>query len=129
MKNDYLQWINEDGYTFCHTLQPTKNKKEIIENFSPHYSNELFKKAQLVFGEKCETDSCAYSDRLEQWDYDKARMAREIANSTCTQNTGLWVEKYLSEYFNRSVEIKYIMAGFNISNGYEYQFFAWNWIN
>lgn len=94
----------------------------------PHYTEDYYKTPRVIFGKEQNTDSNAYSDRIWQWNYEKSQKSSEIAtNSGATLHTARWYQNYLSAYFDRNVEIVYIMAGFNLSNGYPYQFFAWNW--
>ena len=104
-----------------------QDKEEKIINFDPHYTNDKFKNMQLVFGTKCKTDCDAYIDRLREWDRKQSDLAQDKANEGCTPGTALWVEKWLSTYYNRLVDIKYIMAGYNWATGYPYQYFAWDW--
>ena len=117
-----------DGCFYEYFESIPQDKNQIIPNYAPHYTNDEFKQMKVVFGEKCKTDDAHYSDRLWQFDPAKSDKARKVADQACTRNTALWVEKYLSEYFGRPVDVKYIMAGHNWSNGFPYQFFAWNWI-
>jgi hypothetical protein len=121
---------------YCNRIDPyftdftpcvPQDKNAVIENYSPHYTNKRFKDAQIVFGEKVRVDACEYSDRLTQWDRKGSQKASEEADKLYTRCTGAWVEKYLSEYNKKPVELKFVMAGFNWSNGYPYQVFGYNY--
>lgn len=74
-----------------------------------------------------------YSDRLIQWDYNKF-------NKCCQQvwnNTGQYfdnrkpndIEKFLSKYFDKEIKLTAIMEGCNISSGYPYWIFFYEYDN
>ena len=101
--------------------------KTVPLNTNPHYTDTRFNKAQTVFGKESQSPyghkelEYVYSDRLWQWNWDKAKRAREIANqSKHTPQSCLWYETFLSEYLNKPVLIEHILAGVNVSNGYPY---------
>ena len=91
--------------------QSTLNKDVILET-TPHCSDERFKQEQTVFGSEPNDGQYghkhlhySYSDRLWQFDYDKAQKATEIANQgSAALKSCRWYEAYLSAYFGRSVE-------------------------
>ncbi len=102
------------------------DEKDVPLHTSPHYTDTRFKTAQTVFGGKCKGIGYDYSDRLWQWDYDKADRATKIANESSAQSKSChWYEAYLSAYFGRRIEIKHILAGYNISNGQPYCVFGY----
>ena len=91
----------------------------------PHYTDESFRHGKTVFGKVPATEfghaglEYVYSDRLQQWDYDKAAQATEAAKASGhAPRSCLWYEAYLSAYFGKPVTIEHIVAGFNWSNGY-----------
>ena len=110
----------------------TTYDKDMPLNTNPHYTDRRFNTAQTVFGKPSKSDrghkdlSYDYSDRLWQWDYDKAKRAAEIANETdATPKSARWYEAYLSAYFDKPIEIVHILAGVNVSNGYAYAVFGY----
>lgn len=93
---------------------------------SPHYTDDRFKKEQTVFGEEQSGLAYDYSDRLWQWDSDKAKEALEVAkNSGEVKSSAAYYEVYLSHYFGKPVEIGHIIAGVGRSNGYPYCVFGY----
>ena len=107
--------------------EDSMNRKmnEPIDNISPHYTNPRFKTARTVWGAEEEGLSYDYSDRLWEWDYDKAKAASQSASATAKRGTAQWFQDYLSAYYGEPVELCYIMAGFNLGNGYPYQVFGY----
>lgn len=71
-KNGYLGEVDSMIYLTTH------NKEKALKT-SPHYSDKRFEQEQTVFGKpsrlRCGHEHLHYnySDRLWQWDYDKAR--------------------------------------------------------
>lgn len=105
---------------------PTTFDKNKPLQTTPHYTDSRFKEEQTIFGEKCEGIGYDYSDRLWQWDYNKAKQASIQANaSEATPKSCRWYEAYLSAYFDKPIEIKHIVAGVNRSNGYPYCVFGY----
>ncbi len=103
--------------------------KSATLNLSPHYTDGRFAKEQTVFGECHKDIEYEYSDRLVQWDYSAHERANKIANEKVTNsNTAAWVEAYLSEYFQRPIEILHIISGVNRSNGYPYNVFGFKYL-
>lgn len=103
------------------------DRKDVVLNTLPHYTDIRFKEAQSVFGEEVENISYDYSDRLAQWDFKKHERAIKAANdSGLSPRTCLWYEKYLSVYFDREIEIHHILAGWNWATGYSYQVFGYS---
>jgi hypothetical protein len=94
---------------------------------NPHYTDDRFKTAQTVFGNEPKSPhghshlEYVYSDRIRQWDWDKAESAREIANKSGYQKAScFWYESFLSTYLDKQVKIEHILAGVNWSSGYSY---------
>lgn len=100
------------------------NKEDYIMNYDPHYTNDYFRTARVVWGVDKKGLIWEYSDRLWEWDWDKAEAAAKKASESHQVRTAAWVEAYLSAYFEKEVEIVCIQAGFNVSNGYPYQVFG-----
>lgn len=113
------------GFT---TPQKSIWDKDLPLETTPHY----FKKEQTVFGETPNSQfahthlNYDYSDRIREWNYDKAAKSVEAANeSDAIPKSCRWYEVYLSAYFNRSIKIEHIIAGVNQSTGYPYQVFGY----
>ena len=132
MGNDLDTW----GYKTRHaTGYPTTFDKNKPLKTQPNYADTKFKKPQTIFGDKPKSDfghsylHYDYSDRLWQWDYDKAEFSTDVANkSNATPKTCLWFEAYLSSYFEKTVKIEHIIAGVNHSNGFSYLVFGYKFI-
>jgi len=109
----------------------TYDQKQPLET-SPHYSDPRFKKEQTVFG-KPANDSRGhphlhydYSDRLWEWNPEKAELARETANKkSVPAQSCLYYQTYLSAYYGKLLIIEHIIAGVNRSNGYPYIVFGY----
>lgn len=94
----------------------------------PHYSDERWNKAQLIYGRECKTDTCNYSDRLWEWDYAAAKRASETCKAAGLQTrTARWVEAWLSAYHGRPVVLRYILGGTNWATGYEYYVYGYDY--
>ena len=73
-------------------------------------------------------DTGDYSDRLMQWDYDKfTNCMKEVWGERCGQHFDNKepkdIEKFLSLYHNKNIEITGIEKACNVSNGYPYWIF------
>jgi hypothetical protein len=103
-----------------------EQKKDVPLYTMPHYTDKRFDKPQTVFGKEEDGLHYDYSDRLWQWDYDKAKLAAAKAeNSGAVNKSAAWYEAYLSAYFEKPVELKHVLAGVNLSNGYTYAIFGY----
>lgn len=121
MRNEYL--YNNMFIETNHQRNLTRGTfdKNKVLNTQPRYTDDRFKEAQTVFGKKGKGLDYVYSDRLWQWDYDKSEEATKIANANDLKSrTCLWYECYLSAYLDKEIEIKHILSGVNVSNGYPY---------
>lgn len=111
-----------------------------LPDYDPHYSNPQFNHPQTIFlaeGYKISQSSYggdivtgvvySYSDRLIQWNYNKAQEAWELAKTNVYPNRSAgMVELYLRNYFdNPRLELVHILAGVNLSNGYSYRVFGY----
>jgi len=74
-------------------------------------------------------DGATYSDRLLQWDYDKYnRCCREVwknERQSFSERNPKDIEKFLSLYFGKEIELTVLMEGCNVSNGYPYWVFIY----
>lgn len=120
-----MNYDNRYGY-------PTTFDKTKPLETAPHYSNRRFEREQTVFGKPSRSPyghkhlSYDYSDRLWQWDYDKAEQSAKCATeSGAPLRSCAWYEAYLSAYFGRPITIEHIIAGVNRSNGYPYCVFGY----
>lgn len=101
------------------------SKNEIIHDYYPHYTNEHYRHARVIWGKNEQGLKWDYSDRLYEWNPTKYDKAVEIANKKAKSRTAQWVEIFLSEYYHLSCKIICIQAGFNWSNGFPYQIFGY----
>ncbi len=107
---------------------PTTFDKNAALETEPHYSDHRFKKERTVFGEAVEGLHYDYSDRIWEWDRDKAKAAAKKANNSgADPRTCRWYEAYLSSFFEKPVEISHIVSGVNHSNGYPYCIFGYRY--
>ena len=87
-------------------IQTTFDKDEVLHNTDPHYTDERFGHAQVIFGRDAKGLEYVYSDRLYEWDYHKAERAVQVANaSEAKPRTCRWYEIYLSAYFEKPIKI------------------------
>ena len=107
-------------------VYPTVTDPNVRLETMPHYTDERFNKEQTVYGKAEQGLAYDYSDRLWQWNWDKANEASEVAKASgVTDRSARYYEVYLSHYFGKPVEIKHIIAGVNKSNGYPYCLFGY----
>lgn len=93
----------------------------------PHYSDERWKDVLTVYGNKpSESEEgirCQYHDRLRD---DREKHKRGLDKAKLQQsNTGRYWLEYLKGYYDSDVELIWIGAGSNWSNGYPYWVFAY----
>jgi hypothetical protein len=131
MKNDYDgenvfgyvmgRFVNygeeiEREYAFSAAQSPSAI---LVDN--PHYTDSRFDKEQTIYGKAQKGLSYDYSDRLWQWDWDKAQNAwQSVKDANVNKHTQRGHEMYLSTYFDKPIELRHIIAGINRSNGYSY---------
>ena len=99
-----------------------------IPNFSPHYTDDFFKHAQLIWGKK-DVPFWNYSDRIIEWYGQKARLAwaQAIDDGFPTQSSA-HVQRYLAiVHEDDNLELIGIMAGHNLATGYPYQVFGYRY--
>jgi hypothetical protein len=92
----------------------------------PHYTDERWLTARVIYGKKGKTTNGNYSDRLWQWDSKAAERAGEACKGL-TPRTARFMETWLSAYHGRKVILRYAMGGVNHSSGYEYYFYGYDW--
>lgn len=90
-----------------------------------HYSNSYWNEARTVWGAEEKGLSYDYSDRLQEWDYKKAEAARKAADEKVKGFTPEWIQLYLSLYYGKDVELRHVMGGVNVSNGYNYYVYGY----
>lgn len=91
----------------------------------PHYTDERWNKAQLVFGSECKTQECSYSDRLYEWDYKAADKADDACKGM--DRTVARIEKWLEVYHGKPVNVRCVYAGVNRSSGYPYYVYGYDY--
>lgn len=126
MKNDPF-WERIFGEPQKPSVPVTFNKNTPL--MMPHYTDERFKQGALtLFGREEKGLHYNYSDRLWQWDYDKAEQSGKVATASgAPHNSAAWYEAYLSAYFDTPVEVRHILGGVNASNGYAYFVFGYRY--
>jgi hypothetical protein len=118
LSNPYDAFMAEIG------VRPVHDMNSRLED-CPHYSDSRFNKPQTIFGKEEKGLGYDYSDRIWQWNYDKADQATKHANTKQTPHTANWYQEYLSFYFDKPVILKHILAGVNVSSGYPYLVFGY----
>jgi len=109
---------------------------EPLHNLNPHYTDGHYKTARTVWiaSGYCTTGDYGtvedaeynYSDRIWQWDWNKADAAWNSIGDTFTKRSPAFLQEWLRGYFNNpKLELVHIMAGFNVSTGYPYQVFGY----
>jgi hypothetical protein len=103
---------------------PTSMDAPLHDN--PHYTDERYRHPQTIFGTKEDGLVYNYSDRIVQWDYAKAEQASKAATASgAAHHTARWYQAYLSAYYDQTIELKHILAGWNWATGYAYQVFGY----
>lgn len=97
-----------------------------ILNLNPHYTNERFRHAQIVWGHEEEGLSVNYSDRLAGWDHAAHEAAWDkVKKSGIDGRTPQAIQNYLTEYHGKPCELVFVMAGWNWATGYSYQVYGY----
>src|SRR5689334_7504705 len=111
-----------------YSYYPTTHTNDLDTTLAyPHYSDERWREAHLIFGAKQKTNNSAYSDRLWEWNYEAAQRASETCKAQGLKpNTARWAEAWLSAYHNKPVALRYIYAQVNWSNGYPVYFYGYD---
>ncbi len=94
----------------------------------PHYRHDadMFKNEQVVLGVDTGDLSWSYSDRLWEFDWNKAKAASAIANEGgYVGMSANHIEAYLTAYFGRKIDLVCVVSGINRSNGYSYNVYGY----
>lgn len=99
-----------------------------IPHFNPHYTDEHYRTARLIWGSE-DVKFWNYSDRIVEWYGQKAREAWEQAvNEGFPTQSSAHVQRYLQIiHEDDELELIGIMAGHNLATGYPYQVFGYNY--
>lgn len=92
----------------------------------PHYTNDYWNTARLIWGIEQKCKAVNYSDRLWQWDYKAADQATGACKSI-QPNTARWTQAWLSAYHGKPVTLRYVMAGCNLATGYAYYVYGYDY--
>lgn len=93
----------------------------------PHYSDQRWNSPQLIYGKECKVQNIEYSDRLWERNWKKAADAADQCKDEGLQpRTVVWIERWLSIYHDRAVVVKFVHGGCNVSSGYEYYIYGYN---
>lgn len=122
-------------------IERDKTKQIQSHLFSPHYTNESFRRMKTVFLAKgyktklvrgydtveCKGIEYNYDDRIRQWDWENAQACWEQIKTTYTAYNSAEVhEQYLRLYFDDpTLQLVHIMTGVNWSNGYYYRVYGY----
>lgn len=106
-----------------------------IYNLSPHYTDNRFREPQTVWlatGYKLNKRDVVngavynYSDRIWQWDWNKANSAHETIDKSLDHRSPAYIQEFLRYYFNNpKIVLVHVVAGVNLSNGYPYQVYGY----
>lgn len=98
-----------------------------------HYSDPRFSRGQVhtIYGSEAQSPHghpdlhYDYSDRLWQWDYQKAEEASFVATeSGAARSSPRWLTVFLTYYYGRLVKLEHVLVGVNVSNGYAYHVYG-----
>lgn len=142
-ERDFMRGLFEDlRKTGGFGISIVSNPHQIINDLRPHYSNTRFRHAQTVYlaagyqtkqtqfdgdVEYVKGAEYAYSDRIRQWDWNKAEAARKTAIEQVREDRcAAHIEVYLREFYgDPELKLVHILAGVNLSSGYDYQVYGW----
>jgi hypothetical protein len=92
------------------------------------YTHWADKRERTIYGTKEPNLVYAYSDRLDEWDHDKARRAEEYAVRVAMPKTASYYTAMLSYYHDgAAVSLRHIVAGANWATGYPYLVFGYKY--
>lgn len=111
------------------------NPNQSIRHLRPHYTDDRFKTARTVYlargytldGDSVKGAAYNYSDRYRQWS--SVESWDNAINTAKTQfpdmNSAAHIEVFLRTiHDDPELKLVHIMAGFNVSNGYDYQVYG-----
>lgn len=101
------------GYRFVDPTRECRTKEDWPYSYSEHY----------LWGEREKGCEAVYSDRLAQWDHEKAAAALKGMSGRYGHWGKAGTSKYLSAYFGKPIEAVAVAEGCNVSNGYPYWVF------
>ena len=111
--NTISPYVNLDG-------KPVERDKH---NWPYSYDPYVVWKGNYIKGE----NETVYSDRLMQWNYEKFnKCCKEVWDNEGQYFSGrsaTEIERFLSLYFEKEIELTVIMQGCNVSSGYPYWIF------
>lgn len=90
----------------------------------PHYSDPTWDYENTIFGAKADNLHYNYDDRLRQFDYAKHKKGEEKAKNINRNTARYWLE-YLKGYYEKDIDLQWIGAGSNRSNGYPFWVFGY----
>lgn len=94
----------------------------------PTYTDPIWNKPQLIYGQECKTDNVDYSDRMHQYDPDKSNQADESCKAIKLKpRTSKHIKAWLGFYHNRPVVLRYVYGVVNPSNGSAYYIYGYDW--
>lgn len=110
-----------------------------ITHMQPHYTDDRFREPQTVYlatgynvdkqqrYPTVEGATYNYSDRIWQWDRNKADAANKASlEKGFHRDSAARFEVYLRLYFDKpTLKLVHVMAGFNVATGYPYQVFGY----
>jgi len=105
----------------------TTNLDTQLPDLYPHYTDSRFSSGKdvTIFGAKQAGLHYNYSDRIEQWDYEKAKAARKTADEKAEKGTGRWFQEYLAAFHGEVVELRHIIVGVNVATGYPWHCYGY----
>lgn len=88
----------------------------------PDYHSGVWRSPQIIYGKKEEGLTWEYSDRIWEWDYDKAKAASEQAiTEGLRDRTARYMEKFLRFFYDKpDLELVCVLGGCNLASGFPY---------
>lgn len=103
------------------------NPDQILDTYT-NWNSQQADKERTIFGAKENGLFYNYSDRLDGWDYEKARRGNEYAALVATPKTARFYAAMLSYFHDGAeVELRHIIAGCNRSNGFPYLVYGYKY--
>lgn len=78
---------------------------------------------RTVYGKKEKGLDYVYSDRLIEWNRERAEKA--VTENTQDKHTVEYYEEYLSIYYEKQIKLVHMLIGVNISNGWCYHVYGY----
>lgn len=117
-------YLNCNFERVVHNRMPTVLDMDVPLDDFTHYSRPDARDCRTIFGRKDDSLSYVYDDRLQMWDYTKDQDAKVYAATVAKKSTARYYQEFLQHYYGKPVELKHIMAGCNVSNGFGYLVFG-----